>query len=357
MIAERRLRTQRLVGKPLAAPEDVVRWLGAVQSQDFAGAKWAIAQRIRHGTDAIVDRAFDAGRLLRTHILRPTWHFVLPEDIRWMLQLTAPRVRAEMKYQTRISGVTPAVLRRSHAAITRALEGGQQLTREELGAALERKGIAASGLCLATLVMHAELDALICSGERRGKQHTYALLDERVPPTKPRSREEALAELTRRFFTGHGPAQPQDFAWWSGLTLAGVREGLALAGSGLRREVIDGKTFWSSPDEPARVKAKPSLLLLPNYDEFFIAYKDRSACHDRSRFTIRRDTINIQLAHILVVNGMILGGWRRLPSAGRTTVAVRLLAPLSRAERAALEAAAERYGRVLGLPVTLTLTR
>jgi len=357
MIAARRLRTLRLVGTPLARPEDAVRWLGAVQSQDYAGAKWAIAQRIRHGRDAAVDQAFDEGRILRTHILRPTWHFVLPEDIRWMQQLTAPRVRAAMKYATRISGVTPAMLTRSHAAIARALEGGHYLTREELGEALKRARITASGLRLATLVMHAELDALIVSGPRRGKQHTYALLDERVPPAKARTRDEALAELTRRYFIGHGPAQARDFAWWSGLTMADARAGLALIGGALRREELDGRTWWSSPDEPARVRPSSSLHLLPNYDEFFIAYRDRSACYDRSRFTIRAATMKVLAVHILVVNGMILGGWRRLHGARGTTVEVRLLAALSRSERGALKAAAERYGAALDVPARVTMAR
>lgn len=148
MIAERRLRTQRLVGRPLARPEDVVRWLGAVQSQDYAGAKWAVAQRSRNGADAAVETAFDAGRILRTHILRSTWHFVLPEDIRWIQQLTAPRVRASIAYVDRRCEITPAIYARSVKAIAGALEGGRHLTREELAAALKRARITASGMVL-----------------------------------------------------------------------------------------------------------------------------------------------------------------------------------------------------------------
>jgi hypothetical protein len=208
-VAIQRLRHQRLVGRPFARPEDAVRWLGAVQSQDYAGAKWAVAQRTRACTDDDVERAFADARILRTHVLRPTWHFVLPDDIRWMLALTAPRVRATMAYYERKLALDAAVFRRSQAVLEKALVGGNALTRDELGRALGAAGIAASGERLGLIMMRAELDALIASGPRRGKQFTYALLDERAPRGPDAGARRGAGRARGRYFASHGPALPQ----------------------------------------------------------------------------------------------------------------------------------------------------
>ncbi len=205
-VLNRRLSTQRVAGTPFDRPEDVVHWLVGVQSQDYPGARWSVGQRTRDCRDADVARAFDEGRILRTHVLRPTWHFVTPADIRILLQLTAPRVEALNAFIYRQQGLDTETLTRGEHVIAGALEGGNQLTRPELAAILGQEGIPATGVRLAYIVMHAELDALICSGAMRGKQHTYALLDERAPDARVVPHEKALAEITFRFFTGHGPA-------------------------------------------------------------------------------------------------------------------------------------------------------
>jgi hypothetical protein len=214
-----------------------VRWLGAAQSQDYHPAKWSVAERTGGVGDATMDRAFADGTILRTHILRPTWHFVLPADIRWLLQLTAPRVHALNAYPYRRLGLDDAVLAKSAALLAGALRGGNQRTRKELGAVLEGAGVATDGFRLAYILMHAELNGLVCSGAPRGRQHTYALLDERA---ERRTRDEALAKLTLRYFTSHGPATAKDLRWWSSLTAADVATGLELVGSQLGREVVDG---------------------------------------------------------------------------------------------------------------------
>src|SRR5258708_18431984 len=237
-----RLRNEHLTGAPLARPEDVVRWLGDVQAQDFAGAKWALAQRARTKTDASIEEAFAGGRIVRTHVMRRTWHFVVPDDVRWMQALTAPRVRAAMAYYDRKLQLDARTFGRSQAVLARTLEGGQHRTREELGRALADAGIPASGQRLGHLMMRAELDAVICSGPRRGKQFTYALLDDRCPKaaTPVLSRDEALAELTSRYFRSHGPASLRDFAWWSGLTVADVKKGVALCEGRRGARGVDG---------------------------------------------------------------------------------------------------------------------
>src|SRR5579859_6568453 len=203
-IAHQRLLNQHIAGAPFEKPVDAVQWLVAVQAQDYAAAKWAVGLRLQCATDDDIEQAFASGAILRTHLMRPTWHFVTPADIRWMLMLTAPRVLATIAYYDRTLELDGATLLRSNHALVKALEGGKQLTRTELAPALQQAGIACNNLQrLGHIIMHAELDGIICSGARRGKQFTYALLDERVPQSRTLDREEALAEFARRYFTGH----------------------------------------------------------------------------------------------------------------------------------------------------------
>jgi len=212
-LVRRRLTNHRLERSEFRKPADVVQWLGAVQAQDYAGAKWALGLRAKGLTDADVDRAFDEGTILRTHILRPTWHFVTPADIRWMLALTFRRVHAANAHTYREFELNASVFRRSRKAIERELRGGKDRTRAELASVLRRAGIAAKGIRLAALMIDAELEGVIVSGPRRGTQFTYALVEERAPRGRTVDREEALAELTTRYFSSHGPATLRDYAW------------------------------------------------------------------------------------------------------------------------------------------------
>ncbi len=356
-IARRRLRNERLVGAPFASAVEAVRWLGAVQAQDYAGAKWALGQRVRRCTDADVDAAYDRGDILRTHVMRPTWHFVVPEDIRWMLALTAPQVKAKMAYYDRQLALDAPTYARTNAAIARALEGGRHLTREELGKALAAAGVTATGQRLGHIVFRAELDALVCSGPRRGKQFTYALLDERVPPAPPLARDEALAALARRYFTSHGPAQLVDFAWWSGLTVADAKAAVAMLADDLVHADVDGKRYWLAPAKMPPKLASPVVHLLPNYDELLIAYKDHGPSVDPAltRGVGPRDAVFAN--HLVVIDGMVVGGWRRVPGKRDMGVVPTLLRALSAGEKAALARACEAYGRFLALPITMTPPR
>src|SRR3989442_2499270 len=226
-IARRRLHNQHLVSPTLTEAEEVVRTLGAVQAQDYLGARWAIAQRATGLAETDVEGAIAGGAILRTHVLRPTWHFVLPEDVRWMLELTAPRVGAAMAYHNRQLELDAPTFRKGHTALERALRGGNQRTRAELATVLARAGIdVASGQRVGQLLMQAELDRVVISGARRGKQFTYALFDERVPPSPKRDRDEALHDLARRYFATRGPATAEDFAWWSGLSASEARRAI-----------------------------------------------------------------------------------------------------------------------------------
>ena len=358
-LAARRLHAQRLTGQRNASPVETVRWLGAVQSQDFPAAKWAVGQRSRATTDAAIDRLYDDGAILRTHVMRPTWHFVLPEDIRWLIELTSSRLREGLAGRRRQLEIDERLTARANATFEMALSGGRALTRPELGEALASAGISAAGQRLPHLLGHAELDALLVSGPRRGKQHTWALLEERVPKASSLDRPGALAELTRRYFRSHGPAQVGDFVWWSGLTTADARLGLELVGTALEREIVEGKPYWFDPEAGAASvrRGRPRTLahLLPNFDEYTVGYRDRAAAlHSDRPFDRTFFSFGSILANVVVIGGMVRGTWRRLVGRDTVRLEVRLLDNLSATERAAVEDAGWRLGRFLERPVKVS---
>jgi hypothetical protein len=352
-IPHARLHHQRLTSPRFKEPADVVRWLGAVQAQEYAPAKWAIGQRMGRATDADVERAFAEGSILRTHVLRPTWHFVAPEDIRWMLELTGPRIKAAINSHARTVSLDEAAFERSRRVLKSALRGGRQLTRAALRQAFQRAGLPPNGIHSILLLMRAEIDGLICSGARAGKAFTYAWLDDRVPAARTLTREQALAELARRYFTSRGPATLQDFVWWSGLTTADARSGIEMAGSDLSRDVIDGSVCWlPSPRRAVRPTAEAAHLL-PVYDEYMVAYKDRSAVVD-SRYC-KRGT-NVLFGSTIVVNGRVAGTWKSTRSEHETLVTLSAFAPLTGRMRRAVDDAARRYGTFLGQSVRVAIT-
>ena len=250
-VLRRRLAVQQLTARPpgegLATAAEVVDLLTCVQSQEQAQALWSLGMRTAGLDEAAVRRELDEARFVRTHVLRPTWHFVAAADVRWVLALTAPRVQQAQGTQLRRTELTPAVLDRGAALVLDALAGGRHLTRPELATVLRDGGIEAEGQRLANLVMHAELEGLICSGPQRGTSTTYAVLAERVPEQPLPSPDAMLAELTWRFFSGHGPAEVKDLARWSSLTQAQVRAGLELVGDRLERVVVEGLELWYDP--------------------------------------------------------------------------------------------------------------
>jgi hypothetical protein len=242
---------------------------------------------------------------------------------------------------------------KSRRVIERVLRGGSFLTRTELATALARAGLPAEGVRLAYLVMEAELAALVCSGPRRGKQMTYALLEERVPAARALTRDEALATLTQRYFTSHGPATLRDYVWWSGLTAQEARAGLEMTRTSWAEETRDGRTTWCAPSQAATRLPSPLVHLLPTYDEFLIAYKDREGLRD-PRQPARRLAFD-EYAHHLVIDGRLRGTWKRTLGARRVELSVRPLRTLSRDEQRALALAAARYGQFVGKPVTVTV--
>jgi hypothetical protein len=351
-IAHWRMHGQHLWGSPLKNPETVVRRLAALQSQEFHFAKWSVAQRAKGVTEAAMDKAFADGTILRTHLLRPTWHFVLPEDIRWMLKITAPRVNAVVAHYYRKLGLDEKLFAKVNSTFAKALEGGGQLTRKELGAVLERAGVTVDSSRLGFMMMRAELDGVVCSGALRGKQHTYALLDERAPKAKELDRDEALAELTRRYFTARGPATLKDYLRWSSLTAAEGRTAIDMVKSELDHDEVGGRIYWFEHSRrPERTSSK-RIDLVQGYDECIMSY---SESRDVLTSTAPGEGPGDQspFIHAVLLNGRLVGHWRHVPKTKSVIVETSLYRPLNRVEMKALEAAVDRYADFKGVPITI----
>jgi len=347
-----RLYNTGLSQSPFENAVDAVSHLGAVQAQDFTAAKWALGLRIRNATDKEIERAFNDGKILRIHVLRPTWHFVLPEDVHWMLELTAPRVKSFLKNYNRKLGLDDALFARSNAMIIGALEGHNYLTRQELKAILADAGIETDVQRLAHIVAWAELDGLICSGPRRGKQFTYALLEERVKRSDRPDREQSLAKLALRYFTSHGPAQLKDFAWWSGLAEKDAQSALDMVKSRLNHVTLNAKTYWFPPHAEAGIPDRPTALLLSVYDEYTIAYHDRSDINE-ARYIERMIAVGNALTAVIVLNGGVAGTWKKALKKDSVGIRLNPFRELNKNEREAVEAEVERYGRFFGLPAVI----
>jgi len=348
VLRQQRLHNQQVINSRFDAPAELVQWMIAMQAQEFAHAKWAIGLRLSRITkDAEVEKVFNDGGILRTHVMRPTWHFVAAADIRWLLALTAPRVHVLNGFSYRKLELTPSLRNRCTNIIVSALQGGKHLTRTSLHQTLTKKKIVADGLRLAYIMMNAELEGIICSGPRQGKQFTYALLDERVPPTKPYDRDEALCGFTGRYFASRGPATIQDFAYWSGLTLKEVKEGVAFAKSQLRAEVIDGKEYYMIHDNDAVNNPEGrGTYLMPDYDEYGMSYKDRSALSSLKNTNPTKE--DLTFGHFIVVDGVIMGTWNQEIKKSSIVITSSFFKPLPKSKHAEVTRAFKRYGSFFG---------
>ena len=348
-IASLRLQNQQLTQHSFEKPEEVVSWFGAMQAQDFAAVKWAIALRSNNQTDASIEQAFNEGKILRTHVMRPTWHFVTPQDIRWLLALTSPRVHRFNGYYYRRSGFDKTIFAKSNNVLKKALEGSKQLTRDELNRYLTEANIPTQNLGLTYTIMQAELDGIIISGPRKGKKFTYMLLEDRVPKTKPLSPDEALKELTKRYFQSHGPAQAQDFSWWSGLSISEVKRGIEMLGEKLQKEEQNDKTYWFIKTKAAP-KTDTTAFLVPGFDEYFIAYHDRSGILDR-QYAKQLNQGGGMVSGAVVVNGKMVGGWRRTFVGKQVKMSLTLFENISEKAQREINLQVKKFGIFFNLPV------
>lgn len=343
-----------LLGNAERCAEDVVRSLVAVQAQDYSGSKWGLGLRAQHSSDRQVEDACSAGRILRTHALRPTWHFVTPDDIRWLLSLSAPRVLAASKPLFRRMELDGLLLSRAMVAIERALQHGA-LSREALRAPLESAGISTRGdLRMSYIMIHAELHALVCSGPRQGNQFSYALLDTRAPNARLLTADEAVAELATRYFRTRGPATVHDFAKWSGLTVKACRTGLEACRAQLQEHVIDGESFWAPPSIAAGTGTSTAYLV-SIYDEYVSSYRDRNAIGSPG-LAPKLLAMGNALTGIVLVDGQIAGTWKRILRKDSAKVSITMLTRLTKAARTAITANADEYARFFGLAAQVDFT-
>jgi winged helix DNA-binding protein len=352
-IARRRLRSQHLVAPRAAGAREIVGSLLAVQAENSSQAAWAVAARTRRPDRADLATLLDEGAVLRTHVLRPTWHFVRADDLGWLLDLTGPRVRRVTGQQLRtVHGLDERAIERAVAAVTEALAGRGQLTRGQLADELRERGIERNGQMLMILLAHAELDGLICSGAVVDDEHTYALTAERVPASRRLDRVEALAELALRYFTGHGPATERDLAYWATLTLTDVRAGLHEIRDRLDSFHHDGRTFWHAPADPPNGPQQPTGHVLQLLDETYRGYQDSRWVLDAAGAVPRTREPAIGMA---LIDAQLVAGMRRTITRDHVRFDLRPYRPLTSAEIDALDQAAERYGQFLQLGARLAL--
>jgi hypothetical protein len=350
-IALSRLANQGIATPTFAEPGDVVTWLGALQAQDYGGALWSIGLRMAGSTERDIERAIVERAIVRTWPMRGTLHFVAANDVRWMLALLTPRVIAGSAGRYRQLELDEAIVARSKEVFAEALQGGKQLTRDEMLQSLEQANIATAGQRGYHLLGRSAQDGLICFGSRRGKQQTFALLDEWVPQTRPLARDEALAELTRRYFTGHGPATMQDLMRWAGLTTAEAKIGLEATGKELVQQTIADRNYWMASDLAELSSGMESVHLLPGFDEYLLGYGDRSAVLDPADAQRICPGGNGMFSPTMVIDGNVTGTWKRTFKKGAVVIEMAPFRALTRRENYALSAATERYGEFLGMPV------
>ncbi len=343
-LAAQRIHNQQIYNPQFSEPENVIKHMVAMQAQDYAGAKWAIALRTYNASEDVIEQAITDGKILRTHLLRPTWHFVSPQDIRWLLTLTAPRIHAINAPFYRKFGFTDALFNKTNELLTRTLQGNKQLSRPEVLNLIKQAGIATDDIRFTIILMRAELDQVICSGARVGKQFTYALLDDRAPVTPILTQEEALAKLALGYFKSRGPATLHDFANWSGLTLTDSGIGLEQVKSQLINDVVDGRTYWMPDNTIDLPSLKTKAYLLPAFDEFAIAYKDRDALVNPKYLKQARHVI---FDPAIIVDNQVVGTWKRTVKAKSVDVHLNLFGSLNKTQEKAVEAAVSRYRKFL----------
>ena len=345
-----RLVNQQIAAQQFKTPGEIVKWLGAVQAQDYLGALWAVGCRLRNAKEKDIEKAIADKNIVRTWPMRGTLHFVAPEDAKWMLQLLTPRVIARAAGEYKRSGLDKKVFDKSRKVLIKTLQGGKQLERSEMYRVLEEAKIDTSntrGLHILGLLAQ---EGIICFGPRRGKQQSFVLLDEWIPDSKLLKGDEALAELTKRYFTGHGPASIQDFVWWSGLTVIEAKKGLELVKKNFVEEEINGQSYWMT-QTIARGKTSGTYLL-PCFDEYLVGYKDRSAAleilHTKKVFTI-----NGIFNPVVIINGQVVATWKRSFVKKEVLIQIQSFRALSPIQKLSIEKATKKYSRFIGMSMKI----
>lgn len=346
-IANIRLISQQVVRTKFKTPKEIVNWMGAMQAQDFNMSKWAIGIRLKKATEEDIDAAINSGDIIRTHVMRPTWHFVSADDIYWMVELTAPRITASLRGRNKQLELTDTIFKKSFSIITKSLKDENHLTRKELVKELNNAKIATDENRASHILFHAELEGIICSGKIKGKQPTYALLQERIPKPKPLKKEEDLFKLAEKYFESYCPATLYDFIWWSGLSVSDAKLALQIIKDDLISEEIDGRVYWFPRSLSIPKKFKESLFLLPAFDEFLISYKDRSAAIVQERQN-KAFSNNGIFWPVIVANGRAIGIWKRQIKKDQLSIEVHFFEKVNKKVKELIEKSSEKMGSFLG---------
>jgi hypothetical protein len=350
-IARLRAINQQFAGTKFKSAQTILEWFGAMQGQEYAQTKWGLGLRLQDLRDADIESNFTSGKILRTHLLRPTWHFVSSKDIRWLLTLTAPRVHQANAYMYRQLELDNRVFNKCHAILGNILQGGNQLTRNEINKEFHNQNIIAAGHRLSYIMMHAELEGLICSGARKRNQFTYALLEERVKHKRTLKPEEALRELTERYFKSRGPATIKDFATWSGLTVTDCKKGIGMITTSLEKVIVEKNEYYFYQSDSSNDNQVQNIHLLPIYDEFIMGYQDRDAFFQHKDIT--KKSLKLSYDNMVMMDGQIIGTWRRVVKSDSLIVSFQFLQSLSKSQSKLLERAVHHLAEFIGMPVAV----
>lgn len=343
-----RLANHQLSSAQFNTAGELVHWMGAMQAQDYAGAKWSIGVRLPKMTDALVEQAVDKGEIVRTWALRGTWHWVSPADVHWMVGLVSSRIQQKYAKNLRDESLDKTAVKKANNILVKELRDGNSLTRQELVELFYKKGIKTTNHGAGHLLLQASMERLICMGPRRGKQFTHVLLDEWVPLTKRHLPEEPLAELAGRYFSSHGPASVRDFMWWAGTTLTEARRVVEMVKSRLTSVEVDGETYWYGADLP-EPGGQSTVCLLPGFDEFLLGYTDRSTVIDKAHLHRLGMTANGQFSATIVTGGRVAGVWKRTTGTKEVHIETDYFEKPGKVLAKSVDRAAREYAKFLGL--------
>lgn len=346
-IARIRLNSQRLIGNESKSPEELVSWFGAMQAQDYPMSRFAVGMRSQTESDTEIERAIDDGRIIRTHVLRPTWHLVTAEDAGWMLDLSAANIHRQMNSSSRALGLTEGVFRKSVYELESMLAEGA-MTREQIYERWNASGLGTGTMRGVHMLMYAEVNKVICNGPRISGQPTYALFSARIPKSTTKDRETSLHDLALKYFKSHGPATIRDFAWWSGMSLTDCKKAIELASNELNQMKFSEELYYTVESDSVD---GDSILLLPSFDEFLIAYKDRSPSIE-NEFTSAAFTRNGIFNPIVVVNGRVVGVWKRTVKSDKVLVDVAYFYKIAATQRQQVQNRAEQYAAFIQKKLT-----
>lgn len=349
MIADIRMHSQQLASPGMEHPKDIVSWMGVIQAQDYPMSKWAVGSRLQSGSLQTVDDALSRGEILRTHVLRPTWHLVASEDIRWMLSLSEKRIKSAYASYAKVlqSDITEKQYGRFNELVVRILEDNKSLTRQEIEAEVNQRGMKTEDRLIERLIGNSEIEGVICSGVDKDNKPTYALLDERAPQVAEVHKEEALARLAKRYFQSHSPAGLNDFAWWSGLSVTEARKAIGLIDSELVTDKFSSQNLFVHESFKETVPSvNDTLHLLPSYDEYLISYKDRTAVLDLEHH--RKAFNNFGIFYpVILYNGKVIGNWSKTKKKSGMVIETSFFDPELRIGKELVEKAKDRYQRFI----------